>query len=138
MTADPTIAEAVLEGEAAGAIDEAEAEAEAWPRREAARLRQVLIGKARPEYRRYVAAVRPERRSDSQPRTPDHTARVSKRQFDRALGEWRRRLHELDSPTTRAARETARGEAAITTPSRQGGGAAGAAGTSPAFARTPK
>merc|ERR1719271_999445 len=85
-------------------VDEADGDAEldVWPRRQAARLRQVQIGKARPEYRRYFAAVDREHRSDSQPRTPDHTARVSKRQFDRALGEWRRRLHELDSPGTPA------------------------------------
>ncbi|CAK9015909.1 unnamed protein product [Durusdinium trenchii] len=28
---------------------------EVWARREAARMRQIAIGKARPEYRRYVA-----------------------------------------------------------------------------------
>lgn len=68
-----------------------------WSRREAARQRQIMIGKARPEYRRYITEVPPERRSSSQPMTPDPRARVSKRQFDRALGEWRRRLHEFDS-----------------------------------------
>jgi len=60
-------------------------------------MRQIMIGKARPEYRRYVVDVAPEKRDPSQPSTPDPRARVSKRQFDRALSEWRRRLHEFDS-----------------------------------------
>mmetsp|Transcript_124417 Transcript_124417/g.215010 ORF Transcript_124417/g.215010 Transcript_124417/m.215010 type:complete len:275 (+) Transcript_124417:59-883(+) len=69
----------------------------AWSRREAARLKQIQIGKARPEYQRYVREVPPNQRQASHPRTPDPRARVSKRQFDRALGDWRRRLHEFDS-----------------------------------------
>merc|ERR1719183_1127992 len=69
----------------------------AWSRREAARLKQIQIGKARPEYQRYVREVMPSKRTPSQPSTPDPRARVSKRQFDRALGEWRRRLHEFDT-----------------------------------------
>lgn len=60
-------------------------------------MRQIMIGKARPEYRRYVVDVPPEQRDPAQPSTPDPRARVSKRQFDRALSEWRRRLHEFDS-----------------------------------------
>jgi len=68
----------------------------AWSRRETARERQIMIGKARPEYRRYVTEVPPCQRSAAQPMTPDPRARVSKRQFDRSLGEWRRRLHEFD------------------------------------------
>lgn len=60
-------------------------------------MRQIMIGKARPEYRRYVVDVPPEQREPAQPSTPDPRARVSKRQFDRALSEWRRRLHEFDS-----------------------------------------
>lgn len=68
----------------------------AWPRREAARLRQIGIGKARPEYRKYICDVPVEMREPDHPRTPDYRARdVSKRQFDRALGDWRRKLHEL-------------------------------------------
>merc|ERR1719262_557595 len=63
----------------------------AWARREAARLKQIQIGKARPEYQRYVREVPPNQRQASHPRTPDPRARVSKRQFDRALGDWRRR-----------------------------------------------
>jgi len=67
-----------------------------WPRREAARLRQIGIGKARPEYRRYIAEIAIDQREPEHPRTPDYRARdVSKRQFDRALGDWRRRLHEF-------------------------------------------
>lgn len=69
----------------------------AWSRREAARIKQIQIGKARPEYLRYVREVLPSRRTPSQPSTPDPRARVSKRQFDRALGDWRRRLHEFDA-----------------------------------------
>mmetsp|Transcript_92867 Transcript_92867/g.160776 ORF Transcript_92867/g.160776 Transcript_92867/m.160776 type:complete len:421 (+) Transcript_92867:85-1347(+) len=69
----------------------------AWSRREAARLKQIQIGKARPEYQRYVREVPYSERRASQPSTPDPRARVSKRQFDRLLGDWRRRLHEFDS-----------------------------------------
>jgi len=69
----------------------------AWSRRETARIKQIQIGKARPEYQRYVREVVPGRRTGSQPSTPDPRARVSKRQFDRALGDWRRRLHEFDA-----------------------------------------
>lgn len=69
----------------------------AWSRREAARIKQIQIGKARPEYQRYLREVPHHRRNSSQPITPDPRARVSKRQFDRALGDWRRRLHEFDA-----------------------------------------
>lgn len=76
------------------ALDESDS---AWSRREAARLKQIQIGKARPEYQRYLREVPPNERRASQPSTPDPRARVSKRQFDRLLGDWRRRLHEFDS-----------------------------------------
>jgi len=68
-----------------------------WERREAARRRQIEIGKARPEYKRYLEKVPKELRDQDQPSTPNPKDRVSKRQFDRALGEWRRRLHEWDA-----------------------------------------
>jgi len=68
-----------------------------WARREAARMRQIMIGKARPEYRRYIQEVALDQRDPAQPSTPNPKDRVSKRQFDRALGDWRRRLHEFDS-----------------------------------------
>lgn len=67
-------------------------------RRALARQRQIDIGKARPEYLRYVKEVSKERRLPSQPQTPDPHASVSKRQFDRQLSEWRRLLHEYDDP----------------------------------------
>jgi len=67
-------------------------------RRAAARQRQVDIGKARIEYVRYIAFVPKEHRTPTRPRTPDISARVSKRQFDRQLSEWRRLLHEYDDP----------------------------------------
>lgn len=70
---------------------------EVWARREAARMRQIAIGKARPEYRRYVAEVPFHQREPADPSTPNPKDRVSKRQFDRALGDWRRRLHEYDA-----------------------------------------
>jgi len=78
-------------------LDEPEDNESTWSRREAARLRQIAIGKARPEYRRYVAEVSRERRSSSQPHTPNPRTRVSKRQFDRELSAWRRQLHEWDT-----------------------------------------
>lgn len=71
---------------------------EVWQRREAARLRQIMIGKARPEYKRFLLEVPVDCRNDAHPSTPDPRAKVSKRQFDRSLGEWRRRLHEYDPP----------------------------------------
>lgn len=77
----------------------------AWSRREAARIKQIQIGKARPEYQRYLREVPQHRRNASQPGTPDPRARVSKRQFDRALGDWRRRLHEFDAVPRSAPRQ---------------------------------
>lgn len=68
-------------------------------RRTAARMRQVDIGKARPEYQRYVASVQKEERTPSRPCTPDPAAPLSKRQFDRLLSEWRRQLHEYEDPS---------------------------------------
>jgi hypothetical protein len=65
-------------------------------RRVTARQRQVDIGKARPEYLRYLACVPKEQRTASRPQTPEPTAQVSKRTFDRMLSEWRRLLHEYD------------------------------------------
>lgn len=81
-----------------------------WKKRGQARLRQINIGKARPEYRRYCQEVPAHERSDSHPRTPDPDERVSKRQFDRSLSSWRRRLHEYGVnnggvPTSRRASE---------------------------------
>jgi len=67
-------------------------------RRAAARQRQIDIGKGRPEYVRYLTFVPKDRRTPTRPRTPDPGARVSKRQFDRQLSEWRRLLHEYDDP----------------------------------------
>lgn len=71
-----------------------------WTRREQARQRQIAIGKARPEYRRYVQEVPCEHRDPSHPSTPDPRDRISKRQFDRTLSKWRCRLHEYDVPRT--------------------------------------
>eukprot|EP00927_Polykrikos_kofoidii_P070400 TRINITY_DN665_c0_g1_i3.p1 TRINITY_DN665_c0_g1~~TRINITY_DN665_c0_g1_i3.p1 ORF type:complete len:489 (-),score=52.84 TRINITY_DN665_c0_g1_i3:633-2045(-) len=67
-----------------------------WLRREKARSRQIMIGQARPEYLRYLEEVPKASRTASRPRTPDPRARVSKRCFDRSLGEWRRQLHQYD------------------------------------------
>lgn len=78
--------------------DDAMEDSEAtWARREVARMRQIMIGKARPEYRRYIQEVPLDQRNPTHPSTPNPKDRVSKRQFDRALGDWRRRLHEFDS-----------------------------------------
>lgn len=83
-----------------------------WTRREQARERQIVIGKARPEYRRYAQEVSRERRDASHPSTPGLRARISKRQFDRTLSAWRCRLHEYDVP--RVATDGSRGEPDIT------------------------
>jgi len=74
---------------------------EVWSRRVASRQRQINIGKNRPEYKRYVQQVSTTDRTRDQPQTPDFTARISKRQFDRGLGNWRRQLHEFDAETKR-------------------------------------
>jgi len=70
---------------------------EIWSRRVVARQRQINIGKNRPEYKRYVQQVAIDDRTIDQPQTPDFRARISKRQFDRELGVWRRQLHEFDA-----------------------------------------
>lgn len=66
-----------------------------WAKRQDTRQRQVQIGKALAEYQRYVEAVPVEAREPNHPGTPDGTKRVSKRQFDRELSEWKRKLHLL-------------------------------------------
>jgi len=70
---------------------------DSWARREAARRRQIMIGKARPEYQRYLAEVPVSQHGPGRPTTPDPADRSSKRCFDRALSEWRCKLHLLDA-----------------------------------------
>merc|ERR1719277_443500 len=98
-------------GRAPAEAEELEDGDSTWSRREAARMRQIMIGKARPEYRRYLTEVPLDTRGPSEPSTPDPRARVSKRQFDRALGEWRRRLHEFDGSPGEGRSGSARQEA---------------------------
>jgi len=105
-----------------------------WSRREAARLRQIMIGKARPEYRRYLSEVPIDHRDSVHPRTPDPRQRVSKRQFDRALGEWRRRLHEFDAAPWAWGGGSSRGTVAL----EDRPASAGAADARPAHGRTPR
>ena len=69
---------------------------EVWNRRFASRARQIAIGKSRPEYQRYCDQVPVEERGPLHPQTPDSGVRCSKREFDRVLADWRRRLHEFD------------------------------------------
>jgi len=108
-----------------------------WGRREAARIKQIQIGKSRPEYQRYLREVPHHSRTRSQPGTPDPRARVSKRQFDRDLGEWRRRLHEFDAVPRGPPRSCAELEASWSTPSKttwgspEKTGGKGAGATSP-------
>lgn len=64
--------------------------------REATRLRQVMITKAQPEYQRYVMEIPLDKRGPEQPSTPDVIS-LPKRQFNRALSEWRRQLLEFDT-----------------------------------------
>lgn len=64
--------------------------------REATRLRQVMITKAQPEYQRYIMEVPLDERGPEQPMTPDVIS-LPKRQFNRALSEWRRQLLEFDT-----------------------------------------
>jgi len=67
-----------------------------WSQRAQARLRQIKLGKSRPEYCRYVAEIPRESRTASHPSTPDPYERISKRQFDHLLSAWRRKLHDFD------------------------------------------
>mmetsp|Transcript_20254 Transcript_20254/g.57916 ORF Transcript_20254/g.57916 Transcript_20254/m.57916 type:complete len:431 (+) Transcript_20254:100-1392(+) len=92
-------AEAVLEEDDDDRLPCGGSDATITARRVAARQRQIEIGKARPEYLEYVQRVPPSRRKESDPQTPDPCARVSKRQFDRQLSNWRRMLHEYDDPS---------------------------------------
>ncbi|CAE7029527.1 slbp2 [Symbiodinium sp. CCMP2592] len=57
------------------------------------RTRQIMIGKARPEYLRYREQVPFECRGPMHPRTPNAMDKCSKRDFDRKLSKWRRQLH---------------------------------------------
>lgn len=70
---------------------------ECWPRRAVARLRQIKIGKSRPEYQWYDRAIPVPQRLPHHPATPDPHARISKRSFDRQLSQWRRSLHDFDA-----------------------------------------
>lgn len=67
-----------------------------WKRREAARLRQILIGKARPEYKKFHSLFPKDKRTPSDLSTPNVCERVSKRTFDKKLKIWRRQLHSYD------------------------------------------
>jgi len=85
-----------------GVVDE-----KTWTQRAQARLRQIKLGKSRPEYSRYVAEIPRESRTASHPSTPDPYERISKRQFDHLLSAWRRKLHDYDeeqpsAPASRA------------------------------------
>lgn len=62
-------------------------------KRRYARTRQIMIGKARPEYLRYREQVPFECRGPMHPRTPNALDKCSKRDFDRKLSRWRRQLH---------------------------------------------
>ncbi|CAE7278914.1 Slbp [Symbiodinium sp. CCMP2456] len=57
------------------------------------RTRQIMIGKARPEYLRYREQVPFECRGPMHPRTPSAMDKCSKRDFDHKLSHWRRQLH---------------------------------------------
>jgi len=69
---------------------------EVWRRRAAQRQRQIDIGKGRPEYGWYQQTIPESQRSSNHPATPDPSARISKRAFDRQLSNWRRQLHDFD------------------------------------------
>ena len=69
---------------------------ELWLRRANARRRQIQNSKSRPEYLRYISQVNKEDRLATHPRTPSPTHRISKRQFDRELSEWRQKLRLFD------------------------------------------
>ncbi|CAE8630408.1 unnamed protein product, partial [Polarella glacialis] len=98
MTAMPMASHLAGGGSACSNSASGSGRAQVTDRRAAARQRQVDIGKARPEYVRYLQCIPKDQRTPTRPRTPDPRACVSKRQFDRQLSEWRRQLHEYDDP----------------------------------------
>lgn len=104
-----------------GSTEQVADDEEVWARRQQARQRQILIGKARPEYRRYALQVSRDQRQREHPQTPDPMARIPKRQFDHTLGEWRRRLHEFDDAANGRPAETGSSSRAPATPPKQRG-----------------
>ena len=75
-------------------------EVETNPQRLAMRQKQISYGKATEGYRRYVELVPRARRAQGDPKTPDETAKCSKRCWDGQVRKWRRALHAFDAADT--------------------------------------
>ena len=65
-------------------------------KRVAARQKQINIAKASLEYARYIEAVPLDRRSASDPQTPDPNERIGLKKFDRKRATWRRAMHKRE------------------------------------------
>lgn len=73
-------------------------EVETDPRRLEQRRKEIRYGKNTLGYDRYTRLVSKQARKRGDPRTPDVTMKVSKRQFDGIVRDWRRKLHQWDPP----------------------------------------
>ena len=74
------------------------ADAVAWPRREAERLRQVGLCRASQKYRFYIANLAICERGPEDPMTPDYRDReLSKKLFGQTLGAWKRKLRDYET-----------------------------------------
>jgi len=67
-----------------------------WEARFQQRVKQIELGKATKGYLNYIRAIPKERRSQTDPQTPDSREMCSKRQFDGKLHKWRKGLHNYD------------------------------------------
>lgn len=63
--------------------------------RQARRQHQIDLGKATQGYKN-LTVLRRQGKIREGPKTPDPTVKVSKRQFDKEIREWRRKLHAFD------------------------------------------
>lgn len=71
-----------------------------WEARFQQREKQIDLGKATKGYLNYTKAVPREKRSQTDPQTPDSREMCSKRQFDGKLHKWRKGLHQYDPDST--------------------------------------
>ena len=76
-------------------MDDSAAHAE-WEARFQQREKQIELGKATKGYQLYVKSIRKDKRTPSDPQTPDSREMCSKRQFDGKLHKWRKGLHQYD------------------------------------------
>jgi hypothetical protein len=67
-----------------------------WQARFQQREKQIELGKATKGYQIYSKSIKKDKRTSSDPQTPDSREMCSKRQFDGKLHKWRKGLHQYD------------------------------------------